>query len=267
VKADPVKADPVKADPVKADPVKAHPVKLVLLHARAMTAELVRYPAYLVPTLLLPTVFFLFFVSPGPPLAATARMATFAGFAVIGVAFFQFGVGIAVDRASPWEAYLRTLPVGPLVRLTARLLSAAVFACAAGGLLLVTAVTTSSATLSPDRWLKLAVALLVGTIPFAFLGIALGYWAPAKGALPIANLLYLVLAYAGGLWIRPSGLPHAVRSVSRLLPTRALSDALVATAIGARTDWWAWFALAGFAAIFASFALAGYRRDEGRRFT
>ena len=35
------------------------------------------------------------------------------GFAVIGVAFFQFGVGIAVDRASPWEAYLRTLPVGP----------------------------------------------------------------------------------------------------------------------------------------------------------
>jgi ABC-2 type transport system permease protein len=242
-------------------------VRLAALHARAMTMELVRYPAYLVPTLLLPMVFFLFFVSPGPPVAATARMATFAGFAVIGVAFFQFGVGIAVDRASPWEAYLRTLPVGPLVRLSARLLSAVVFACGAGAILLIAAVTTSSASLSPDRWLALSVALVLGTIPFAFLGIALGYWAPAKAALPLANLLYLVLAYAGGLWIRPSGLPHAVRPVSRLLPTRALSDALVASAIGARTDWDAWIALCGFAVVFACLAVAGYRRDEGRRFT
>ncbi len=242
-------------------------MRLALLHARAMTMELVRYPAYLVPTLLLPTVFFLFFAAPGSRPAATARMATFAGFAVIGVAFFQFGVGIAVDRTSPWEAYLRTLPVGPLVRLAARLLSAVVFACTAGVLLLVTAVAASNASLPPDRWVALSVALLAGTIPFAFLGIALGYWAPAKGALPIANLLYLVLAYAGGLWIRPSGLPHAVRPVSRLLPTRALSDALVATAIGARADWGAWLSLAGFTAVFAGLALAGYRRDEGRRFS
>ena len=90
------------------------------------------------------------------------------------------------------------------------------------------------------------LALLVGTVPFAFLGIALGYWAPAEAALPIANLLYLVLAYAGGLWIRPSGLPAAVAAVSPYLPTRALSDALVAAAIGARVDWRAWAALGVF---------------------
>src|SRR5262249_56168337 len=108
-------------------------MRLTLVHARAMTVELLRYPAYLVPTLLLPSVFFLFFVSPGRQGDAAVRMATFAGFAVIGVAFFQFGVGIAIDRASPWEAYLRTLPAGPVVRLGARLVSAAGFAAAAPG--------------------------------------------------------------------------------------------------------------------------------------
>src|SRR5262249_44482166 len=107
---------------------KGDPLRLGLRPAWAMTLGLVRFPPYLVPTLLFPTVFFLFFVSPGPHGPATARMATFAGFAVIGVAFFQFGVGIAADRASPWEAYVRTLPVGPGVRLAARLLSAALFA-------------------------------------------------------------------------------------------------------------------------------------------
>ena len=57
-------------------------MRLALRHAEAMTRELLRFPAYVVPTLLLPTVFFLFFVSRGPHDAATARMATFAGFAV-----------------------------------------------------------------------------------------------------------------------------------------------------------------------------------------
>ena len=58
---------------------------------------------------------------------------------------------------------------------------------------------------------------------------------PRKAALPIANLLYLVLAYAGGLWTRPSALPARRRGgVSRFLPTRALSDGLVAAALAAR---------------------------------
>jgi ABC-2 type transport system permease protein len=232
-----------------------------------MTLELLRLPAYVVPTLLLPTVFFLFFLSPGPQSAATARMATFAGFAVIGVAFFQFGVGIAADRTSPWEAYLRTLPVGPGIRLAARLLSAAIFAVATAALLVATALAVGGAALTPGRWVGLAVALLLGTVPFAFLGIALGYWAPARAALPLANLLYLLLAYAGGLWTRPSSLPEAVRGVSRFLPTRALSDGLVAAVAGNGIDWGAWAALAGFSLVFAAFAVAGYRREEGRRFS
>jgi ABC-2 type transport system permease protein len=242
-------------------------MRLVLVHARAMTVELLRYPAYLVPTLLLPTVFFLFFVEPGPSVAATARMATFAGFAVIGVAFFQFGVGIAIDRASPWEAYLRTLPVGPPTRLAARLVSAAAFAGAAAALLIVTAICSTSASLGAAGWAGLIAALALGTVPFACLGFALGYWAPQKAALPLANLLYLVLAYAGGLWMRPATLPHFVAGVSRYLPTRAYADALVAAALGLGVAWRSWLVLGAFTMLFGVAAFAGYRRDEGRRFS
>ncbi len=241
-------------------------MRLALLHARAMTLELARYPAYVVPTIVLPTVFFLFFASPSARTDATIRMATFAGFAAIGVAFFQFGVGIAAERASPWETFLRTLPIGPCVRLGSRLVSAAVFAVLAAGLLLAVASATTSASLSAVRWVGLGAALLVGTVPFALLGIALGYWVPARGALPIANLLYLGLSYAGGLWMRPSRLPGTVADVSPFLPTRALADALLATVGEARVDWRAWAALFGFACAFAALAVWGYRRDEGRRY-
>lgn len=241
-------------------------MRLVLVHALAMTRELVRYPAYVVPTLLFPTAFFLFFVVPSAGRFATVKTAAFAGFAAIGVAFFQFGVGIANERASPWEAYLRTLPVGVGQRLAARVLSAAVFATAAAALLLAVGVATTDAALSTARWLELALVLLVGTVPFALLGIALGYWAPARGALPIANLAYLGLAYAGGLWLRPSELPDAVRAVSPFLPTRALADALTATVYGHPFTPRPWLALLAFASGFGLLAAWGFRRDEGRRF-
>ena len=32
-------------------------------------------------------------------------MASFAAYAVLGIAFFQFGVGIAAEREEPWESY------------------------------------------------------------------------------------------------------------------------------------------------------------------
>jgi ABC-2 type transport system permease protein len=241
-------------------------MRLVFLHARALTLELARHPAYVVPTLVFPAVFFLFFVAPGAGGYSSVKMATFAGFAAIGVAFFQFGVGIAVERASPWERYLRTLPVGVGARLAARVLSAAVFAAAAAAVLILTAIVTTGASLSPGRWVGLALVLLLGTAPFALLGIALGYWAPERGALPIANLLYLGLSYAGGLWIRPQDLPAGVAAVSPYLPTRALADILTATVSGGPFSLHPWAILAAFGTLFAATAVWGYRRDEGKRY-
>jgi ABC-2 type transport system permease protein len=242
-------------------------MRLVLVHAAAMTIELGRYPAYVVPTLLFPSVFFLLFAVPGSDRYATPEMAAFAGFGAIGVAFFQFGVGIATERSSPWESFVRALPISVAARLASRLISAAAFALAAAGLVVATALLTTDAHLPRTRWLELAFVLLAGTIPCALLGTALGYWVPPRGALPIANLLYLGLSYAGGLWFRPEDLPGPVAAISPLLPTRALADALwdVSTDSGgaaART----WFALLAFSVAFALLAAWGYRRDEGRRF-
>jgi ABC-2 type transport system permease protein len=211
-------------------------------------------------------VFFLFFAAPATGVAADVGMATFAGFAAIGVAFFQFGVGIAVERNSPWETYVRTLPVTASVRLAARLLSAAGFAAASAAVVIVVAIAATPASLPAALWLELAAVLVAGVAPFALLGVAIGYWAPPRAALPLANLTYLVLSYAGGLWFRPERLPRIVGAVSPFLPTHALADVLVGAVLGSPPPWGSWCALAGFAALFGLLAAWGYRRDEIRRY-
>jgi ABC-2 type transport system permease protein len=241
-------------------------VKLVLVHARAATVELLRYPSFSIPTLALPAIFFAFFALPRAHGRADVLLASFAGYAVLSVAFFQFGVAIAAERTRPWESYVRTLPVGLATRMAARTLSAFAFATASVAAVVAVALPTTSPGLGSSEWLRLVVALALGSVPFTLLGIALGYWLPVKGALPVANILYLALSYAGGLWTGPSGLPQAVTWTARVLPTRQWGEVLWPAAQG--ESWTAshWLALLGYALAFAALAAWGYRRDEGRRY-
>jgi ABC-2 type transport system permease protein len=241
-------------------------MRLILVHARAITLELLRYPSFSVPTLAFPALFFLLFVAARDDPNATLLLASFAGFAILAVAFFQFGVGIAAERETPWERFLRVLPARVGVRFAGRLLSGMVFGLASAGVVAVTAVASTDAHLPPTRWAALFVALPLGAIPFALLGIALGYWASPRGALPVANILYLVLAFAGGLWTTPARLPSAVAFASPLVPTRQFGDVLWGAAQGRLWQPRDWLLLLAWGLAFGLLAGWGYSKDEGRRY-
>ena len=242
-------------------------MKLVLLHARLATIELLRYPAFSVPTLAFPALFFLLFVAPRSDADPDLLLASFTGFAVLAVAFFQFGVGIAAERESPWERFVRTLPLRPRVRFAARVLSACLFGLGSAALVVAVALSTTTAQLPAARWAALAAALVAGSVPFALLGIALGYWASPRSALPVANILYLVLSFVGALWTTPEHLPRSLEGLSPLVPTRQFGNVLWGAARG---DLWRphdLLLLLAWTGVFAALATWGYRRDEGRRYT
>ncbi len=241
-------------------------MRLAVLHARAGLVELLRIPAYVIPTVGFPTMFFLFFAAPGAGFDANVLMALFAGFAVLGVAFFQFGVGIASERSTPWERYLRTLAIEPASRFGGRVLAALAVGAASACVVVVAALLTTPAGLPAARWLELAAVLGLGSIPFALLGIALGYLAPVRAALPIANVAYLSLSYLGGLWTKPDNLPGVVQRVSVALPTRALADSLAGVAVGIGVPWRAVGILVAYGVAFGVLAGWAYRRDEGERY-
>jgi ABC-2 type transport system permease protein len=241
-------------------------VRLALAHARAEVLELVRYPTYSAPTLAFPAIMYLVFGASAAEEDAARVMASFAAFGVLTVVFFQFGVGVALTRVSAWEVYLRTLPLAPRTRLAGGLLAAAPFAAGSAGAVVLVALVANPPQLSPGAWLRLLVALVVGGTTLAALGLALGYWARPRAALPLANLLNLGLAFAGGLWFQPQDLPSAVESVSPYLPTRQWGDLIwsVTESEPWRLETFAW--LAAYTLAFLTVAIAGYRRNEEERY-
>lgn len=237
-------------------------------YARAGLVELLRIPTFSISTLVFPTLTYLFVTTTVWDEADPAvAMAGVAGTAVLGVSFFQFGVGIATERLTPWERYLRTLPVPIRVRLAGRVLAALPFASAAAALVVLTAIARDGVALSVGRWLLLALALVAGGIPFALAGIALGYWLSPRAAIPVANLVFLGTALAGGLWAGPEHLPEGADSYSAIVPTRRWGELLWASVEGRPWRLLDVALLAAFGLGFGLLAAWGYRRDQGELFT
>ena len=243
-------------------------MKLLWAHVKAQTLELLREPFALFPSLLLPGMLFLFFgvTGAGDRTTANLRMTAFTIFAVQGITFNQFGVGIAIERESPWEVFRRTLPLAPQVLFAARVLVVLVFALVVVGVMVAVSLLLTPAGLAPGAWLRWGLALLLGSVPLALLGITLGYWARPRAAAPLANLLYVALAYAGSLWSAPQSLPALVARISPYLPTRRYAEVAWTAVLGRpwRLEDWLW--LLGYAVAFGSLAVWGYRRDEGQRY-
>ncbi len=202
--------------------------------ARQLQAELtlvlrvlLRQPGFWVPTVLFPAMLYAFFgaglAGSGP--AAGYAMASFAVYAVLGVGFYQFGVTVAQDRADPFIRWQRLLPGATSAPWVARIVAGVGFSAVAMGLVLVLGKTLGGVVLADTGgWGRLVMITLLAAGPATLMGTALGSLASARAAVPLANLIFLPLAYLGGLWMPPQMLPETVAAISVWTPTRAMGE-------------------------------------------
>lgn len=244
-------------------------MRLTFVHAGWMIRELLRQPAYVASTLAFPALFYLIFAVPESKDVASSNflMASFSGFAIFGVIFLQFGVGLAQERTRSWYHYLRTLPMPSVFMLLARLVSSMAFSLLAAGVIVLLALGLTDAELKFSEWVVFIVGLLLGGLTFSFMGLALGYWASEKSSLPIGNMIYLPLSFAGGLWKPPSILPDRIREISTYLPTRHYGDVLWAAVQGTSVPTSAIQGLLLYGVAFSAIAYWGFRRDHLKRFS
>lgn len=198
---------------------------------------LFRQPGFWIPTVVFPAMLYGFFGanSGGGQWAANA-MASFSIYAVLGVGFFQFGVSVAQDRESPFATWQRTLPGHVAYQWISRVLASIVFITIAVLLVIILALLMTDTRLDATAWLRLALVCLMCSVTATLMGIALGSISSARAAVPVANLVYLPLAYLGGLWVPPVAMPTTINAISEWTPTRAMGELGWAAVTGAGWD-------------------------------
>jgi ABC-2 type transport system permease protein len=108
-------------------------------------------------------------------------------------------------------------------------------------------------------WLLALAGLVVGTIAFAGIGLALAGRLRGEVNLAAANGLYLVLLLLGGMVFSLDELPSGLEQLAKLLPSAALAEVLRAAFTGAGAPARAWLTLAAWAVVAPLIAARTFR--------
>ena len=154
----------------------------------------------------------------GPVSGATLMLATFGAFGVISVALMP-GIGIAEDRERGWLRVKRVSPVPVGTTLAAKVAASLPVAFGVYAAMSLTAFAMGALDTDVTTWLQIAGLLLLGSLPFALLSIAVGFVAKGRSAPAVINAVFLPMAIAGGLWMPLEVLPAFVRDLAVWLPT------------------------------------------------
>jgi len=197
--------------------------RIYLTEARYELVRLLRTPAFSVPTLLFPVVFYSLFgiVLPGSYGSldkATYLLATFGVFGVIGPALFGFGVGMAIEREQGWLELKRVSPMPPGAYFFAKIATGLLFALAVLLLLSAVGFAFGHVQLGLGDWLLLLATLLLGTLPFSALGLFVGALVRGQAAVAVVNLVYLPMAVLSGLWIPLFAFPAIMQKLAVVWP-------------------------------------------------
>jgi ABC-2 type transport system permease protein len=232
-----------------------------------------RTPGFLIPSVAVPVVLYLFFsnLNQGGLVngvrAPVNALAAVAAYGVASVMLFSFGVSVATERGQHLNVLMRATPLPASVYALAKVLTALLSALGMLVLLCVLAGTVGGVSLSPQSWLLLIARLTLGAVPFIALGFSIGYLVNPVSAAPITNLSFLVLSFASGVLIPLKQLPDLVQQIAPYLPLYRLAQ-LSWNTVGVATDplshaiWW----LIGYGLVFSVAAVLSYRAEAQRVF-
>ena len=112
----------------------------------------------------------------------------------------------------------------------------------------------------------LVATLVIGSIPFSAMGLAIGYFAGPQSAPSTINLIYLPMSFASGLWVPFMFLPKIVRQIALVLPPYHLSQLALGIVGAGKHESIAthWEVLIAFTLICLGVARIGFQRDQDK---
>jgi len=150
---------------------------------------------------------------------ATFYMVSMATFGAIGAALQTGGTRVAAERANGWIKQLRATPLPPRGYLLAKVGAAMCVAFPSVLLVALAGRFVNHVTLSATSWAGMIVSVWLCALPFAVLGVLLGYLFTVDSAQAGTTLTLFALAILGGMWWPFQLMPRAMRYIGEATPS------------------------------------------------
>jgi ABC-2 type transport system permease protein len=188
-------------------------------------------------------------------------LVSMASYGAIGASMSQ-AAPIAIERRQGWARQLRVTPLPGPAYVTAKVVSAVVLTVPALFLVVLAGVAINHVAFGGGTMVLMIGALALGTVPFAALGLLIGYLLDADSAQGGMVLSFFTLSILGGLFAPLQSFPPTLATIGNVLPSSHLASLGRATAAGRLPDLLDIGVLAAWAVGLGAIAVWRYIADE-----
>jgi ABC-2 type transport system permease protein len=144
-------------------------------------------------------------------------MVSMAIFGSMSAAMSSGGV-IAAERDGGWNRTLRLTPLKPQAYVTTKVILSLLLAVPPLLVVFAFGMVVGHVHLSATQWLTVALVSWLDALPFAAIGLVIGYVAKPDSVQPITGLSTMLIAAFGGLWLPVDQMPSLMKHIAEVTP-------------------------------------------------
>jgi len=129
------------------------------------------------------------------------------------------GSRLSTERSSGWARQLRVTPIPAWSYVATKVTASMVVILPVLVLVELVGMAFGGVSLGVASWFELTGLLWVSAIPFAILGVFVGFMVTAETAYPVVTALMFVLGYFGGLFNPVGHMSPSLQTAARILPS------------------------------------------------
>lgn len=190
-------------------------------------------------------------------------MVSMAIFGSMSAAMSSGGV-IAAERDGGWNRTLRLTPLKPQAYVITKVILSLLLAVPPLVVVFIFGMTVGDVHLSVAQWVSVALVSWLGALPFAAIGLVIGYVAKPDSVQPITGLSTMLIAAFGGLWLPVDQMPSVMKHIAQLTPAYWTGQSSRSALSQSGLDMHAVLVVLGWTVVLGAIALRRFRADTAR---
>ncbi|MEO2076888.1 MAG: ABC transporter permease [Bacillus sp. (in: firmicutes)] len=183
-------------------------------------------------------------------------------FSVMGSSMMTLGIRMVQERSQGWSTFIRITPLSDTVYFAAQMIGQSVIHLLSITIIFIAGALINHVSLTAMEWVMSGIWILLGSLPFLAIGTLIGMMKKVETAAGISNVIYMVLAVAGGLWMPLEVMPKLMKSIAQWLPSYNFGNGAWEIVRGNMPDWKNILILVAYLAVFMLLSKYIRRKQE-----
>lgn len=199
-------------------------MKIFVQQCKVEIIRMLWNPYYLFWSLAMPIVFYIVFTKiftfdvPDQNEWNAHYLMSMTTFSVMGSSIMTMGIRLVEERSQGWTTFIRVTPLTGTVYYAAKMVGQTMVHVLSIVVIFLAGAVANQVSLSAWEWLFSGGWILLASMPFLAIGALIGTMRRVDTSVGVSNVIYMLLAITGGMWMPMDILPTIIRNIGLWLP-------------------------------------------------